>query len=60
MKVHVVVGVVQGCADSAQVFSTEAKADEAEAKLKQELDIVEGEEAENENDVNVFYNVLVQ
>jgi hypothetical protein len=59
VKVNVVVGVVQGCVDSAQVFSTREKTDEAENKLKEQLGVTEGMEGESENDIAVFYNVLV-
>ena len=60
MKVHIVVGVAQGCADSAQVFTDKGKADEAETKLKKELGIVVGSEEASENHVEVFYNVPIQ
>ncbi len=59
-SVHIVVGVVQGCADSARVFTDKGKADEAEAKLKEELSITEGAEAESENCVEVFYNIPIE
>ena len=60
MRVHVVVSVFSGCAESCQVFTDEAKADAAEVKLKDELGIGVGAEPESEHQVEVFYNVLVE
>ena len=55
--VHVVVCVVQGCAESAQAFTESDKADEAAAEAKKILGVIEGQEEESERCVEVFYNV---
>lgn len=55
--VHIVVCVVQGCAESAQAFTDSAKADEAEAEARRILHMPKREDSESENCVEVFYNV---
>lgn len=57
MIVHVVVSVMQGCAEGVAVVTTKEEADAAEAKMKTELEIVPGHEEESDCQVEVFYNV---
>lgn len=60
MVVHIVVCVVQGCAESAQAFTDRSKADEAEAEARRILNMPAGEDSESENCIEVFYNVPVK
>ena len=59
MNVHVVVSVFQGVAAGVKVYLDREMADKGLAIAREELEIEEGDEAENENAAQLFYDVPV-
>ena len=59
MLVHIVVAVFQGCPESVQVYTDKEAAEQALTKVRTELGIEVGAEAESENAAELFYNVPV-
>ncbi|MDD5510449.1 MAG: hypothetical protein PHI12_06550 [Dehalococcoidales bacterium] len=62
-KVNVVVAVFKGCADAVRVCSGLEFIDQTrqvEKQLRDKYGIPDGQDAESENQVQVFYNVEVE